>query len=135
MTSSSRHNEFTIAIVGPCASGKSSLARGLAERGIRARQVVQEHSFVPEMWQIISQPDFLVYLETSFQTCSQRKNLNWRQRDYDEQLNRLAHAKKNCDLLIHTDGQSEEAILEEVLSRLPALSGPRTQAGTQSLEL
>jgi deoxyadenosine/deoxycytidine kinase len=119
MTASTRHDEFIIAIVGPCASGKSALAQGLAERGIRARQVVQEHSFVPEMWQIIAQPDLLVYLDASFQTCSQRKNLNWRQRDYDEQLNRLAHAKENCDLLIQTDGQSEANVLEEVLSSLP----------------
>jgi len=119
MTASSRDDEFIIAIVGPCASGKSALARGLAERGIHARQVVQEHSFVPEMWQIIAQPDFLVYLDASFQTCSQRKNLNWRQSDYDEQLLRLAHAKKNCDILIETDGQSEATVLEKVLSSLP----------------
>ena len=119
MTASTRHGDFIIAIVGPCASGKSALARGLAERGIRARQVVQEHSFVPEMWQIITQPDLLVYLDASFQTCSRRKNLNWRQRDYDEQNLRLAHAKENCDLLIQTDGRSEANVLEEVLSNLP----------------
>jgi len=119
MTASSRDDEFIIAIVGPCASGKSALARGLAERGIQARQVVQEHSFVPEMWQVIAQPDFLVYLDASFQTCSQRKNLNWRQNDYDEQLLRLAHAKKNCDILIQTDGKSEATVLEKVLSSLP----------------
>ncbi len=119
MKVSSRHDEFIVAIVGPCASGKSALAQGLAERGIRARQVVQEHSFVPEMWQIIAQPDLLIYLDASFQTCSQRKNLNWGQRDYDEQNLRLAHAKENCDLLVQTDGHSEASVLEEVLSRLP----------------
>ena len=119
MTASTRHDDFIIAIVGPCASGKSALARDLAERGIRARQVVQEHSFVPEMWQIITQPDLLVYLDASFQTCSRRKNLNWRQRDYDEQNLRLAHAKENCDLFIQTDGRSEANVLEEVLSNLP----------------
>ena len=119
MTVGTRNGEFIIAIVGPCASGKSTLARGLAEQGIRARQVVQEHSFVPEMWQVIAQPDLLVYLDASFQTCSQRKKLNWRQRDYDEQNLRLSHAKKNCDLLIQTDGQSEANILEQVLSSLP----------------
>lgn len=124
MTVGKRHGEFIIAIVGPCASGKSTLARGLAERGIRARQVVQEHSFVPEMWQVIAQPDLLVYLDASFQTCSQRKNLNWRQRDYDEQNLRLAHAKENCDLLIQTDGQSEANVLEEVLSSLPLNKQP-----------
>ncbi len=119
MKVSSRHDEFIIAIVGPCASGKSALAQGLAELGIRARQVVQEHSFVPEMWQIIAQPDLLIYLDASFQTCSQRKNLNWDQRDYAEQNLRLAHAKENCDLLIQTDGQSKANVLEEVISNLP----------------
>ena len=119
MTVGTRNGEFIIAIVGPCASGKSTLARGLAEKGIRARQVVQEHSFVPEMWQVIAQPDLLVYLDASFQTCSQRKKLNWRQRDYDEQNLRLAHAKENCDLLVQTDGQTEAKVLEEVLSKLP----------------
>ena len=99
MTVGSSHDEFIIAIVGPCASGKSSLARGLAKRGIRAKQVVQEHSFVPEMWQVIAQPDLLVYLDASFQTCSQRKNLNWRQRDYDEQNLRLATRKKTAIFL------------------------------------
>ncbi len=68
---------------------------------------------------MIAQPDLLVYLDASFQTCSQRKNLNWRQRDYDEQNLRLAHAKENCDLLIQTDGRSEANVLEEVLKRLP----------------
>ena len=124
MTVGTRQGEFIIAIVGPCASGKSTLARGLAERGIRARQVVQEHSFVPEMWQVVAQPDLLVYLDASFQTCSQRKNLNWRQRDYDEQNLRLAHAKENCDLLIQTDSQSEANVLEEVLSSLPLNKQP-----------
>jgi deoxyadenosine/deoxycytidine kinase len=126
MNISPQQDEFTIAIVGPCAAGKSSLARGLAEHGIRAKQVVQEHSFVPEMWQVIARPDFLIYLDASFQSCSRRKILNWRQDEYDEQLSRLAHARENCDLLVQTDGQSEAAVLEDVLSRLPAGQQPST---------
>ncbi len=112
--------KYAIAIVGPCASGKSSLARGLGEHGIRARQVVQEHSYVQEMWQVIAKPNYLIYLEASFQTCSRRKHLNWQQRDYDEQLARLAHARQSCDLLVQTDDLSEAAVLEEVLSDLRA---------------
>ena len=131
MNIASQQEGFTIAIVGPCAAGKSSLARGLAEHGIRAKQVVQEHSFVPEMWQVIAQPDFLIYLDASFQACSQRKNLNWQRRDYDEQLIRLAHARENCDLLVQTDGQSEAAILEDVLNKLPAVSGPQVRVDSK----
>lgn len=115
---STESKPFTLAIVGPCASGKSSLAQGLEAYGIRARQVVQEHSYVPEMWQVIAKPDFLVYLETSFDICNLRKSLNWQVRDYDEQLRRLAHAREHCDLLIQTDDLSESAVLEEVLTAL-----------------
>jgi len=124
MNSSGRQIDFTIAIVGPCASGKSSLAQGLEKQGIRAKQVVQEHSYVPKMWQVIARPDFLIYLDASFQACSQRKNLNWQQREYDEQLKRLAHAKENCDLLVHTDDLSEADVLRKVLSELGARSLP-----------
>ena len=68
---------------------------------------------------MIAQPDLLVYLDASFQTCCRRKDLNWRQPDYKEQLLRLAHAKDNCDILVQTDGHSEASVLDEVLSRLP----------------
>jgi cytidylate kinase len=120
LVAAAKVGKYAIAIVGPCASGKSSLARGLGEHGISARQVVQEHSYVPEMWQVIAKPDFLIYLEASFQTCSRRKRLNWQQRDYDEQLGRLAHARESCDLLVQTDDLSEAAVLEQVLSDLCA---------------
>ena len=120
MSASTETADFTIAIVGPCASGKSSLVRALGEHGIGARQVVQEHSYVPQMWQVITKPDFLIYLEASFQACSRRKRLNWQQRDYDAQLSRLAHSRENCDLLIQTDDLSEAAVLEEVLAELRA---------------
>ena len=124
MKLSAQRDHFTIAIVGPCAAGKSSLARGLAEHGLRAKQVVQEHSFVPEMWQVIAHPDILIYLDASFQSCGQRKSLNWHQGEYDEQLSRLSHAREHCDLLIQTDGQSEETVLKEVLSKLPHTHPP-----------
>ena len=111
-------NAPTIAIVGPCASGKTSLAQGLLEHGVHARQVVQEHSYVPEMWQVIAKPDYLIYLNASFEVCSLRKTLNWSRSDYDEQQRRLAHAKDHCDLLVETDELSESAVLDEVLVAL-----------------
>jgi hypothetical protein len=54
-----------IAAVGPCTSGKSTLVRALRERGYNAREVVQEHSYVPAMWQVFAQPDILIYLYIS----------------------------------------------------------------------
>lgn len=107
-----------IAIVGPCASGKSSLARELKQRGLRARQVVQEHSYVPDMWQVISKPGFLVYLDASFEACAQRKKLNWQPADHAEQARRLEHARDHCDFYLLTDELSESAVVEAVLEEL-----------------
>ena len=56
MTHVSTGSAPLIAIVGVCASGKSTLAKALRERGYNARQVLQEHSYVPYMWQRITRP-------------------------------------------------------------------------------
>ena len=39
-----------IAVVGPCASGKSTFAKALKAAGYEARHPAQEHSYVPNMW-------------------------------------------------------------------------------------
>ena len=107
-----------IAIVGPCASGKTTLVQGLSAQGYRARQIVQEHSYVPEMWKILTDPVLLIYLDASFETCQSRKPLSWHQVDYEEQLNRLRHAREHCDLYLETDDLTPEQVLERVLAKL-----------------
>ena len=53
-----------IVIVGPCASGKTTLVRGLWARGYSgARVVAQEHSGVIDLWKRRGQPDVLIYLD------------------------------------------------------------------------
>ena len=54
-----------IAVVGVCASGKSTLVAALCTLGYDARQCGQEHSHVPDMWQRLSRPQVLVYLHGS----------------------------------------------------------------------
>ncbi len=107
-----------IAIVGPCASGKSTLAAGLQRHGHRARQIAQEHSYVPAMWQILAKPDVLVYLDASFAACTQRKNLNWLPSEHAEQLRRLQHAREHCDVYIDTDRLTPDQVLQQVLRTL-----------------
>ncbi|MFQ5922128.1 MAG: hypothetical protein ACE5M4_04735 [Anaerolineales bacterium] len=107
-----------IGIVGPCAVGKTSLAKELNDRGYQARQIVQEHSYVPQMWERISAPDVLLYLDGSYETCSRRRQLNWSEAEYQEQLARLAHAREHCDIYLATDGLSRVEVLERVLSEL-----------------
>ncbi len=92
-----------IGVVGPCGSGKSTLIAGLNNAGYLGRHIAQEHSYVPYMWKRITNPDVLVYLNASFETCTRRRSLNWTLEDYNEQLRRLAHASQHADLIIETD--------------------------------
>lgn len=108
----------TIAIVGPCASGKSTLADQLRQAGWQARQIVQEHSYVPAMWRTIRPPDILIYLDASYETCSQRKQLNWSPEDYQEQVERLADARQHCHLYLNSDQLSIEETAQRVLDWL-----------------
>ena len=107
---------LSIAIVGPCGAGKSTLARALQSRGLGARQIAQEHSYAPSMWQHLSRPDLLIFLDASYEVCSQRKNLNWLPRDYMKQVHRLEHARRHCHLYVNTDGLTPEEVLEKVLT-------------------
>lgn len=115
-----------IAVVGPCASGKSTLVEGLRQRGLQARQVAQEHSYVPAMWQILARPRVLVYLDASYPVCTARRSLDWTEGEYQIQLARLAHARQHCDILVETDGMSPAQVLQAVLDGL----GERDGAGT-----
>jgi cytidylate kinase len=115
-----------IAIVGPCASGKSTLAEGLRRNGLAARQIAQEHSYVPSMWQILAHPRVLVYLHASYAACTARKNLDWTEREYQAQLDRLAHARQHCDILVDTDKMSPEQVLSSVLDGLAVRRTPGT---------
>ena len=108
----------SIAVVGPCASGKSTLAEALRARGYDARQIVQEHSYVPDMWQQITSPDVLIYLDASFETSTRRKSLAWQRADYEEEVRRLTHAREHCDLYLATDALSPAEVLEAVLEHI-----------------
>jgi cytidylate kinase len=107
-----------IGVVGPCGSGKSTLISGLKDAGFSGRHIAQEHSYVPYMWKRITNPDLLVYLNASFETCTRRRRLNWSLEDYNEQLRRLAHASRNADLIIDTDNLSPGEVLERLMRYL-----------------
>ena len=107
-----------IGVVGPCGSGKSTLIDGLERYDYTCRHIAQEHSYVPAMWQIISRPDVLIYLHASFPVSTLRRKLNWREKDYQEQLRRLSHAHRHAHIIIDTDDLTPTQILEIVLDFL-----------------
>jgi len=104
-----------IGVVGPCAAGKTTLAKGLKRFGYEVRQIAQEHSYVPAMWQRISNPDRLVYLYVSYSNTLIRRNMDWSEQEYQEQIHRLRHAREHADLMIDTDPLNPEQVLTIVL--------------------
>lgn len=111
-----------IGVVGACGSGKSTLITGLNQHGYICRHIAQEHSYVPAMWQIITKPSLLIYLNASFQTSTARRKLNWNKSDYAEQLRRLAHAREHANIRIDTDGLTPDQILQQALDFLKEYS-------------
>ncbi len=107
-----------IGIVGPCGAGKTTLANHLKSLGYRVKHIAQEHSYVPSMWQKLTNPDILIYLEVSYENTLLRRNLNWSQDEFDEQLRRLAHARQNADLIIDTNSTGAQGVLQKVLDFL-----------------
>lgn len=107
-----------IGVVGPCAAGKSTLVYGLNQHGYWGKHIAQEHSYVPDMWQRLTRPDVLIYLNVSYPQTLERRQLNWTEQEYQEQVFRLRHARQHADFSINTDRLSAREVLEQVLSLL-----------------
>ena len=104
-----------IGVVGACGAGKSSLVAGLQEHGFSVRHIAQEHSYVPDMWQRLTNPDMLIYLEVSYSNTIARRNLDWTYAEYAEQLHRLRHARQHAYLCIDTNPITQQQVLEAAL--------------------
>ncbi len=118
-------DSLRIAIVGPCSAGKTMLAEGLLAVGYEdVRQPAQEHSYVPTMWQRITQPDILIYLDVDYQNVNNRRprNNGGRQR-LAEQHRRLAHAYQHCDFYLDTSDLTPTQIYTRILSFLQQTIG------------
>lgn len=111
-------NQPLIAVVGPCASGKSTLVRGLRRHGHNAREVNQEHSYVPTMWQRFTKPDLLIYLDVSQTAASERRSSEAEAAWWDALNQRLQHALRHADLYIETDDLTPAEVLDRTLSFL-----------------
>ena len=103
-----------VGIVGPCGAGKSTLANGLIEWGCNARAIAQEHSYVPNMWQRLTNPDILIFLQASDIVGAQRRNMTWTKTEWEEQQRRLRHAFEHADFFLETDHLTISSVLQHV---------------------
>ncbi|MGC8785882.1 MAG: hypothetical protein ACP5Q1_00465 [Anaerolineae bacterium] len=118
-----------IVLVGICGSGKTALAQGLRKLGYEVRECGQEHSEVPYMWQAISRPDVLIYLDASEEVIYRRGQRHYVVGCVEEQRRRLAHARAHCDLYIMTDDLTESQVLDIAREFLEGYTPKRKQDG------
>lgn len=111
-----------VAIVGPCTAGKSTLVKRLREAGYEARHVAQEHSYVPDMWKRITNPDVLIYLDVTYESARQRRIIYWGADVIEVETQRLVHARQNCDLYIPTDQYTADEVAAQALTFLASFS-------------
>ncbi|MCA9898416.1 MAG: hypothetical protein H6654_10460 [Ardenticatenaceae bacterium] len=111
-----------IAVVGPCSCGKSTLTQALKAAGYEARHPAQEHSYVPNMWQRISKPDLLIYLDVDYVNArTRRPHIDGGPQRLKEQHFRLRHAREHCDFYLDTSGLSVAEVETAVLAFLENL--------------
>lgn len=106
-----------VVLVGPCASGKSTVARVLRARGIDAHAVAQEHSVVSALWRHLH-PDLLVYLDVEYETVRRRRRISWGPGRLEAQKAALAPARRAAGLYLPTDGLTIDQVVARVLQEL-----------------
>ncbi|MGH2531598.1 MAG: hypothetical protein ACRDJW_04770 [Thermomicrobiales bacterium] len=88
-----------IAVVGPCASGKSTLVEGLRQLGFDAYVCGQEHSEISTLWRH-GNPTAVVFLEVDLGTIRRRRGSDWPADLFAAQLRRLENAREVALLII-----------------------------------
>lgn len=107
----------SVVVVGPCASGKTTLVSGLRSRGYDAMVCGQEHSEIAMLWRH-SEPDVVIALAVDLPTVRQRRGAAWPEAIYVEQQRRLAAAVAAADLVLDTSRLDREETLASAVALL-----------------
>ncbi len=99
-----------VAVVGPCASGKSTLTAALRAAGYEARMPAQEHSYVADMWRRLVDPDVLIYLDISYEALLARRPHFGEAEYLAREKARLRHARAHADLVVDTSEMTAEEV-------------------------
>ncbi len=120
--SASQRAARRVVVVGPCASGKSTLVQNLKNAGYDAYSCAQEHSVVSRLFLHLT-PDVVVFLHVELEDVRRRRSSAWSETIYDDQLRRLAPAREAADLVLDTSVLSEADALEQAVAFLEGNSG------------
>lgn len=124
-TDSNRANDRRrIVVVGPCASGKTTLTRALTEAGYDARACGQEHSGVPDLWRRL-QGDILIALDVDIDTLRARRGESWSAALLERQHQRLAQAYAAADLVLDSGRIDQRGVYAAVTGLLDQPARPR----------
>ena len=104
-----------IAIVGVCASGKTTLVAGLKAAGYGAYNVAQEHSCIHNFW-AKHHPDILVMIDATMPAIHKRRVVYWDENRLAVQHQRLTDAREHANLYIQTDALSAAAVRARVIA-------------------
>ncbi len=111
-------NSLRVTIVGPCASGKSTLVKALRMHGYDARVTAQEHSAVADLWRR-SEPDILIALQANLESIrARRRDPRWSRTIWTAQQDRLEDAVEHADLVTDTSSRSVNDVVADVLGFL-----------------
>lgn len=114
-----------IVVVGPCASGKTTLVAALRRLGYPATVCGQEHSEIPTLWQH-SAPDLVVALDVDLATLRRRRGEEWPEWLFLVQRRRLHAATTAAALRIDTSALDEAEVVRRVVAALA-----RQERGTE----
>lgn len=124
MDAPSQPDRRRIVVIGPCASGKTSLSRGLQALGFDARACGQEHSEIRELWRHMD-PDVLIGLWIDLQTLRDRRSSSsWSGDIYARQQERLASGYAHADLVLDCHDIGQEDVVREVVAWLRVHAPP-----------
>ncbi len=108
-----------IAVVGPCAAGKSTLVAALRAANYETRHVAQEHSGIKDLWRRLYPPDLLIYLDADFDAIQRRRpGTAGSEARLAAQRQRLSHARTHCDLYLDTTPLTIEQVRGRVFAFL-----------------
>ena len=114
-----------IFIVGPCASGKSTLVRALRMHEYDAHATSQEHSAIPTLWST-RQPTTLIALQADLESVRlRRQDARWSREIWIEQQERLLNAFENADYIANTSNRNANDVVRDVLGFLSSLTRSR----------